>query len=767
MRKILIISFYILYSAQLGFSQIVDEYDHSKYWYYRNRLQREFLKEGVLTNCQNIEDAANINTANGYSIPAGTINSYNKDEGRHVNNIAWGDATLQLGWYIGMLATEYKLLQKYNKPTSATELELYYAMKAFERLDLNGESLYKYNAVQNGCNLNGFFIRDDVNQAFINQNFGNKRNIAFSSSDYIKHNITDVKKDGYVSVDQISHMMMGFALVVKCMENRPYSINNTPYHFVQEAKKHVERITFYLKDDQWRIPIPGTSTLPEQDDRYVNHYKEIKLYSYGLAKAAERITEGKWGGNLWGDGRFEDPITFTYSSYWQHLQSITGVVDLSIGPDFRKAYLHNLAAIGHSWKYGLNSVKTSSICVNIPYPCGLSLRTCRQKVCVETWCYPLPTIIPIPVTCAPFQLPTIAVNTTGITLSTQGNDFGTQIYSLLNRYLNDDAYGQINHAVFKEAIHTAPCEGPHFTPQLSKPGIDKWRTGNRWEKPRKSRSGDADFQAEFNGLDYMLVYNLYYLVSPSEIEVPIYENELNREYNNFLFTAGTYKAFETLTVTGSSSVNTTAPVIFKAPSIDIGSGFTAAVGSNVTFLPGDISCNTTNNGYARISSEQTTQSNTVTAPAPSSEEPVAIDTSQYRRNLEEQIKPLLQAEANKVNWDSLQVLINTCQYVPLSQYLGSSQVRQSFEPETITNSKIYPNPFSQTFTLEFTLQLASPVTFSLTDIYGKQVLLLLDSKVFAAGKHELNFNTNQISSGLYFCHLKSNGYTSVQKLIKK
>jgi hypothetical protein len=52
------------------------------------------------------------------------------------------DASLRLGWYIAVLATEYKLLNVQGLDTYQTRKELYYALEAFNRLDLNAESYF-------------------------------------------------------------------------------------------------------------------------------------------------------------------------------------------------------------------------------------------------------------------------------------------------------------------------------------------------------------------------------------------------------------------------------------------------------------------------------------------------------------------------------------------------------------------------------------------------------------------------------------------------
>lgn len=120
-----------------------------KYWFYRHRLQTEFLKQGT----------APIGLPSGYGIPA--CQAYRDKQ----DMLHFGDGTSFLGNYIGVLATEYLLMSR--SAATATQLatikeELYGAMKAYERLDYNAEIIVPPRNDTNRAVLNGFFLRDDV-----------------------------------------------------------------------------------------------------------------------------------------------------------------------------------------------------------------------------------------------------------------------------------------------------------------------------------------------------------------------------------------------------------------------------------------------------------------------------------------------------------------------------------------------------------------------------------------------------------------------------
>jgi len=274
-----------------------------RYWYYRWRLQNDFLI---------------IGDQPGYSIPA------EDREGEEVHSLRWGDGTIWLGNYICMLALENALIRYSNRyfDLKKNERELYYAMQAFNRLDEQGDTYYDADNSQNGNgsqmppSKNGFFIRDDVPARFFTTNYWdaypsfylgdpntwnttleydhftngksginymNKPCIAISTGgfapsnhipndndlnhkapDYtnlyspISHNDKETMKALSIpnhdltfamSQDQVYRLLLGFSTVIKSI---PYGnimvdtdddgYGDTPFNFVEEAKIHSTNI---------------------------------------------------------------------------------------------------------------------------------------------------------------------------------------------------------------------------------------------------------------------------------------------------------------------------------------------------------------------------------------------------------------------------------------------------------------------------------------------------------------------------------------------
>ncbi|MBI3502112.1 MAG: hypothetical protein HY063_09975 [Bacteroidetes bacterium] len=173
MKKII---FILLFMSEFGaFAQSQSEIDAAKnlrkYWYYRYRFLNDYI---LVDDCQGCSLPASVR-ALGATSPQSSTNSEQ-----------FVESTKQLGMYLGVLATEYALLKQSNQDASETVKELYYALKAFNRLDETAESYWRCptcpanpqnSAVssdafpQTDGDLNGFFLREDVASDFLSNNY--------------------------------------------------------------------------------------------------------------------------------------------------------------------------------------------------------------------------------------------------------------------------------------------------------------------------------------------------------------------------------------------------------------------------------------------------------------------------------------------------------------------------------------------------------------------------------------------------------------------
>ncbi|MBA3649364.1 MAG: choice-of-anchor B family protein [Chitinophagales bacterium] len=78
---------------------------------------------------------------------------------------------------------------------------------------------------------------------------------------------------------------------------------------------------------------------------------------------------------------------------------------------------------------------------------------------------------------------------------------------------------------------------------------------------------------------------------------------------------------------------------------------------------------------------------------------------------------------------------------------------------------IYPNPFSNDFTINFSLQKKDHIIISLWDVSGKKLQTIVN-EVADEGVHSVQVNNNSLSSGIYFCTIQSSTSIITKKIFK-
>jgi hypothetical protein len=244
MKAILFFSLLFCVSYSVGQS---DQENQDKYWKYREILKTKFTKVGSLAG-ESIPMACRIPgyAYGGNSDPIGT-------------QLQWKDATITLGYYLIVLATEYKLLSDTGEDSDPTMNELYYALNAINRLDFTAEE-YLSDGNANPA-LNGFLLRDDVPYNFW-QNwenddpiypelFNDPGNPNRSDSDYNGLNDndgtqqTDPNEGNAESLDQITSLLTGLVTVFELVGNevvQPTELD-APMNINIEARAVTEKIS--------------------------------------------------------------------------------------------------------------------------------------------------------------------------------------------------------------------------------------------------------------------------------------------------------------------------------------------------------------------------------------------------------------------------------------------------------------------------------------------------------------------------------------------
>lgn len=268
--------------------QVKFVYDHSKNFdtmYWEQRLQL-------------LQNLVEVGNGHGMSTPSGGKKNGSK--------MAYGDNTIKLGWYIGVLATEYKRLKMAGQNTAPTLHELYFALKAMERLDQYAEEFHhvvlagksKGTMKDKWKKPNGFFMRDDMTLDTYLTNFypkkwhgepEKKKNIFVSmnisspsekSYQYRKHIGTDERLAFEMSQDQVIHLLMGLTLVQRYIPANAQINNESVLKMAEDIAfqigRHLERNEYFIRN-----PVNGKT---------VNVGGEAIVFSGAIAKTLSYIT---------------------------------------------------------------------------------------------------------------------------------------------------------------------------------------------------------------------------------------------------------------------------------------------------------------------------------------------------------------------------------------------------------------------------------------------------------------------------------------------
>lgn len=305
MRSILSI-FLILFSVS-SFAQTAHQ-NLQKYWWYRYQLVNDYMKIGL--NCGESIPGNNRHFDGSWEFP--------RDQNGNLmggNHLHWGDATIALGQYLAVLATEFKILQLSGLSTIRTKYEIYHALMAYNRLDIVAEercrnfenTRYCQNINPQSGDLNGFFIRDDVPENFeeahhkhfnrpgLNSNhkvgddnllIGGAMSCIIGRSNYEYGSINNDYQNGNtlwsqqfpnvpqypdeMSQDQVVQIYSGLALLIKLLDNSSYNGLNLR----ETAEDAILRLVKYCKrqNNEWiiRNPIDGNCVYGISPSSYSN-----------------------------------------------------------------------------------------------------------------------------------------------------------------------------------------------------------------------------------------------------------------------------------------------------------------------------------------------------------------------------------------------------------------------------------------------------------------------------------------------------------------
>lgn len=281
-------------------------------------------------------------------------------------------------------------------------------------------------------------------------------------------------------------------------------------------------------------------------------------------------------------------------------------------------------------------------------------------------------------------------------------------------------------------------------------GVSGWQWDNRFEQGGKNRTED-DQHSSYNGIDYMLLYNLHTLVNGNG-NIPVKDLRYN-SVSNLTFPLGSDKNYD------GSDLNPDRTVGFKTLTVDnvtVNSGNSSATNGNVTFQASDEIILT------NFVTEAGSNAIITTDPIYPCNRPSGI---QYRiEEAQEEQLPDSAAVSQRIR-DSLVVAIKKyykspeskiTAYEPLANYLArmngsnaaSGQASSAIASSTLT---LFPSPLAKgnLLKLSFAAPQATSMQVTVVDALG-QTIYTSEEWDLAEGNNSLELPYDFPSQGIFY-----------------
>ncbi len=761
-----------------------DEQALNTYWHYRYRLVKYFMTLG--------SDV-------GMSIPADIRNAGDDAVG---GNMQWTDGPRLIGWYLETLATEYKLLK--NNGATSTQLqetvtELFYALHALYRLD----SIYVmdcYNQsppgpsnknvsqiVCNGFNapnvpFPGFGIMppDDIQAATATRKAGpqivaqtdplnaglpifpyNQYNGVFGTianpygqsvaefgsgavGPITTLNGTDPGQLGVASKDDYMASLMGLAMVITLVNES----STDPYHYgkTPQAMAQALATAFY---------------------HYIFDISQLQLVGCNDQEIFPQPNQGPWSNYFF----------WPYASPLQSLANKLGIPIVipssseAISQPGVAAYWPNFSSepqniINYAW-----SLEDPCYAVNTSAGGGCSLTGIELAEMGVT----------MGNNGANYSSPCDMISSLGswggggCFLGCSGNGGNTIntgwdiYYGAINNVLYGTQCSCVDLCKMRDLIYSAPYHGP-FAHTTSTPSSNLIPDYNRcgWASSRRfgnnenqDFNGDLGNLGNFNGLDYMLLFNLYYLVSEQQTYPQIITvNDYSYSTDGISSTINGYPdvyPYNYTYVLGWTYVGTQgnpyiitandcAPIYINQLSVNASTQLQSGLfGVNTSTQNGDLIIEGGASHY--------------------------IDFNPKVGQLVD-----VQSGANLTAYCDLNCCTVTPPFYKYQSDPGSNDdasirpaYKKTTEFDTINGQdaiRSYPNPFQNQISVEFFLHTDENASIYIADIAGRKIVDIVKNQQFQKGTNIINYNGSNLTTGSYFCILETGKNRQISKMIK-
>lgn len=670
-----------------------------KYWHYRYRLVNYFMVVG---------------DGPGMSIPADIRNAF---DGNGSGQLRWGEGPTYLGYYLGVLATEYRLLRDNGQSTDRTLTELYYALRAVNRLDFVAESMWNLPN-----NEDGFLIRDDVPANFVQQHFyelninimpgqgntigtGAPGEVTSGKSDYQTNIDNGTPHLNAVSQDVIYELLMGYALVKRYVDSGNLQFNNyvtnSPMqsNFTTTAIVETSKIINYIKFHDWSMPNPDADVANISDYWVVGgNPGSMFSFNHALARVGNYITGFDFTDNI-----TEDPAA---KSAWQNLQNKSVVLCDQIGNTWSVHHMAmNLAAVSNSWRENISAMAGNTTPESI----------------IELGDYDAGGGFPI---CDYFD-----------------NHFGWDVYyGMLWDVLHGGPIYIGDLCKAQQILNSGFWDGPFFHNVYDKAYPGWCSTRRFFNDPPQQNVGNSAFPGNYNGLDYMLLFNLYHLDAKEQAQ-PFFVPQANpfvSDHYPYLYYGPDCINYPNACTVGSISdyseiFSPTFPVIVNQLSITANSGPIQGLGDlRIYGGPQGVSLsNTTVENQAHLDISCTTvNANCVPLQG------YYFNAASYHRI----------ANPDFFSDNSA----NTFEILPT--YTMGEEFKASISENSLY---VYPVPANQNIKIIFSIANDGTCNIYLRDVTGKKISTIYKNDKQGKGSYELGLSISDIPPGIYFCTLEN------------